>query len=54
MTRSTIGFLSVEVRGWYEQRFMAGVADAAEEEDANVVFFLGGKLEGCDPGQGGI
>jgi len=26
MARATIGFLSVEVRGWYEQRFMAGVA----------------------------
>jgi signal transduction histidine kinase/DNA-binding LacI/PurR family transcriptional regulator len=54
MPRTTIGFLSVEVRGWYEQRFMAGVADAAAEEGVNLVFFLGGKLEGCVPGQGGI
>jgi len=54
VARTTIGFLSVEVRGWYEQRFMAGVADAAAEEGADLVFFLGGKLEGCDPGQGGI
>jgi DNA-binding LacI/PurR family transcriptional regulator/signal transduction histidine kinase len=52
--RITIGFLSVEVRGWYEQRLMAGVADAAAEEGVNLVFFLGGKLEGCSPGQGGI
>lgn len=54
MAHRTIGVLSVEARGWYEQRFLAGLADAAEAEGSNVILFLGGKLEGCGAGEGGV
>ena len=50
----TIGVLSLEFRGWYEQRFLAGLADAAEAEGAGVVCFLGGRLEGYPAGPGGV
>ncbi|MEW5828214.1 MAG: substrate-binding domain-containing protein [Chloroflexota bacterium] len=41
--RKTIGVLAARVGRMWEPAFLAGILDAAEARDVNVIFFVGGK-----------
>lgn len=48
--RPLIGVLSAEVRGWYGNYFLSGVAAEAEEAGVDVLWFIGGRLEDAESG----
>ncbi len=49
-SRPLIGVLSAELRGWYGNFFLSGVAAGAAAAGAGVLWFAGGRIEAAESG----
>ena len=54
VSRPTVGVLLAEMGGWYGLPLLSGIEEAADRQDANIIYLVGASLEAAETGRTAI